>query len=49
MNDEDIRKAVKEGYGKRARGEGGCCEPQVSSCCGGGSIDPAVLQSLMVG
>ncbi|UCC92837.1 MAG: arsenite methyltransferase [Thermoplasmata archaeon] len=49
MDDEDIRKAVKEGYGARARGEGGCCEPQESSCCGGGTVDPVALQSIMVG
>jgi SAM-dependent methyltransferase len=47
MDDEEIRRAVKDGYGKRARGEGGCCEPQASSCCGG--VDPETVQSLMVG
>jgi ubiquinone/menaquinone biosynthesis C-methylase UbiE len=50
MDDEEIRKAVREGYGARARGEGGCCEPTVSSCCGGGGgVDPATLTSVMVG
>ena len=49
MDDDQIREAVKEGYGRRARGEGGCCEPTVSSCCGGGQVDPATLMSIMVG
>ena len=49
MDEDDIRKAVRLGYGQRARGEGGCCEPTASSCCGGGSVDPAMLQSIMVG
>jgi ubiquinone/menaquinone biosynthesis C-methylase UbiE len=49
MDDEEIRKAVREGYGARARGEGGCCEPNVSSCCGGGGVDPATMTSVMVG
>ena len=49
MDDEEIRKAVREGYGARARGEGGCCEPNVSSCCDGGGVDPAMLTSVMVG
>ncbi len=49
MDDEEIRKAVREGYGARARGEGGCCESNVSSCCDGGGVDPAMLTSVMVG
>ncbi len=50
MSDEEIRKAVREGYGQRARGEGGCCEPgAVSSCCGGAEVDPDKAASMMVG
>ena len=49
MSDEEIRKAVREGYGQRARGEGGCCEKTVSSCCGGAEVDPDKAASMMVG
>jgi arsenite methyltransferase len=34
MKEEEIKKAVREGYGKIAEKAGSCCAP-VSSCCGG--------------
>ncbi len=38
-NDEETRKAVREGYAKIAGGQGSCCGPaQPSSCCGGGTL-----------
>ena len=33
MKDDDIRKTVREGYGRIAEQSGSCCEPAVS-CCG---------------
>ncbi len=49
MSDKEIKKAVREGYGQRARGEGSCCEQTVSSCCGGAEVDPEKAMSTMVG
>jgi arsenite methyltransferase len=34
MKDEDIRRSVREGYGKIAKQSGSCCAP-ASPCCGG--------------
>ncbi len=34
MKQEEIKKVVREGYGKIARTEGSCCSPS-ESCCGG--------------
>ncbi|MBN2289751.1 MAG: arsenite methyltransferase [Candidatus Glassbacteria bacterium] len=37
MSEKRIKRAVREGYGKIARGEvSSCCGPGVSPCCGGG-------------
>jgi arsenite methyltransferase len=33
MKEEEIRKAVREGYGQIARGPGSCCSP-ADTCCG---------------
>ncbi|MBT3362352.1 MAG: arsenite methyltransferase [Chloroflexi bacterium] len=45
MNDQDIRNAVRESYGKVATQQGGsCCGPeslQASPCCGGPTPDTA--------
>jgi SAM-dependent methyltransferase len=49
MDDEQIKKAVREGYGQRARGEGGCCEPKFESSCCGSTISPETAVSIMVG
>ena len=34
MKEEEIKKVVREGYGKIAQKEGSCCAP-ANSCCGG--------------
>jgi len=37
MSDKEIKRAVREGYGKIAKGErSSCCGPEVTNCCGGG-------------
>ncbi len=38
MKQEEIKKVVREGYGKIARTEDSCCAPSVS-CCGGSRAD----------
>lgn len=38
MKQEEIKKVVREGYGKIARKEGSCCAP-ASSCCGSSRPD----------
>lgn len=35
--DDDIRKSVREGYGRIAKDSGSCCGPQASQVCGCGS------------
>ena len=37
MEQSEIRKAVRDGYGKIAKNSGGCCLPGASCGCGGGS------------
>ncbi len=40
MDDEKIKKAVREGYAQVAKKSGsGCCGPAKSSCCGGSSTE----------
>lgn len=40
MDDEKIKKAVREGYAQVAKKSGsGCCGPAKNSCCGGSSTD----------
>ena len=34
MDEKEIRKAVREGYGAIASGKSSCCEPSEPSCCG---------------
>lgn len=34
MQKEEIKKMVREGYAKVAKGSGSCCGPQSNSCCG---------------
>jgi SAM-dependent methyltransferase len=46
MENEKIRKVVREGYGKIAKKESSCCGP-ASSCCGG--TDPVQEMSRTVG
>lgn len=45
MKDSEIRKAVREGYGKIAREANPCCAP-VTSCCGGAGIAEAVSKTI---
>ena len=37
MEDDKIKKALKEGYAEIARKEGPCCTP-IDKCCGGGDL-----------
>ncbi|HUU26952.1 MAG TPA: arsenite methyltransferase [archaeon] len=40
MNEKKIKKAVRDSYGKIARGQSkSCCGPNVSSCCGSPGLD----------
>jgi len=41
IKDQDIRGAVREGYGKIAQQGGSCCGP--SSCCGNSTDEPTQL------
>ena len=34
MKQEEVKKVVREGYAKVAKGSGSCCGPSASSCCG---------------
>ena len=34
MKQEEVKKVVREGYAKVAKGSGSCCGPAASSCCG---------------
>lgn len=43
---EEVRQAVREGYGRIARDESSCCGP---SCCGGGEADQAERLAQAVG
>jgi arsenite methyltransferase len=47
MKQEEIKKAVRDGYAKIATMEQSCCFPMASSCCGG--QDPAAAISRNVG
>ncbi|MDZ7377071.1 MAG: arsenite methyltransferase [candidate division KSB1 bacterium] len=38
MKEENIRKVVRERYGKIAKEQSSCCGPSVSCCCGGDTI-----------
>ncbi len=46
MKDEEIRRSVREGYGKIAKQSGSCCAP-ASPCCGG--ADSATMISKNIG
>jgi arsenite methyltransferase len=46
MKDEEIRRSVREGYGKIAKQSGSCCAP-ASPCCGG--ADSATMISKGIG
>lgn len=39
MEQDDIRKAVRDGYGQIAKNAGSCCLPQASCCSGGSSVE----------
>lgn len=41
MKDAEIRKSVREGYGKIAKEGGSCCGPDSKSCCCGSKASPA--------
>ncbi len=38
MDNDDIKKAVREGYANVVKGTSSCCGSKASSCCGGGSV-----------
>lgn len=46
MKDEEIRKAVRENYGKIALQEGSCCGPVDSVDCGCGSTQDIISQAM---
>jgi arsenite methyltransferase len=46
MEDEAIRKQVREGYGAIAKTESSCCAPAKSSCCSGPSLAEQVSRSI---
>lgn len=39
MNQEDIKKTVRDGYARIAKTSGSCCLPSVSCCCGGQTVE----------
>ena len=43
---DSIRRAVRDGYAKVAKGKGSCCGP---SCCGSVAVDPARSVSESIG
>jgi SAM-dependent methyltransferase len=45
MEKEEIRKVVREGYGKIAKQGNSCCGP-VKSCCGGGDLAQDISKSI---
>jgi ubiquinone/menaquinone biosynthesis C-methylase UbiE len=45
MKDEDVKKAVREGYGKIAN-QGSCCCAPASSCCGSAGQERSVSQAM---
>lgn len=45
MEQGEIRKAVRDGYGRIAKNAGSCCLPAVS-CCGGGSLVEKISQGI---
>jgi uncharacterized protein YfcZ (UPF0381/DUF406 family) len=34
MRKEDIKKTLRQGYARVAKGGGSCCGPQTTGCCG---------------
>jgi SAM-dependent methyltransferase len=47
MDDEKIKKAVREGYARVAREQSSCCGPKsASSCCGGASSAETISKSV---
>jgi SAM-dependent methyltransferase len=49
MEDEEIKRAVRDGYAKVARSGESCCAPATTSCCGDASPDPAKAASVLIG
>jgi arsenite methyltransferase len=45
MEQGEIRKAVRDGYGRIAKNAGSCCLP-AASCCGGGSLVEKISQRI---
>jgi arsenite methyltransferase len=45
MKEEEIKKAVREGYGKVAQKNVSCCGP-ATSCCGGGGVIETISESI---
>ena len=48
MDDEEKKRAVREGYGQLAKQQGSCCAP-TASCCGDTSPEPAKAMSVLIG
>jgi SAM-dependent methyltransferase len=47
MDDDKIRKVVREGYAKVAKGQGSCCGPsKASSCCGAESTAKTISRDI---
>jgi arsenite methyltransferase len=46
MKQEEIRKAVREGYAKIAQKEQSCCFPMASSCCGGQELAATISRNV---
>jgi arsenite methyltransferase len=46
MEEEEIKKVVREGYAKVAREGRSCCEPAEKSCCGPGVDEKAISKAI---
>ena len=45
MKETEIKKKVREGYARIAKGKGACCSP-VTSCCGGSDLAQTISKSI---
>jgi arsenite methyltransferase len=46
MKQEEIKRAVRDGYAKIAKTEQSCCFPMASSCCGGQDLATAISSTV---
>lgn len=46
MKEEEIKKAVREGYGKVAQRKASCCGPAADPCCGGGDVVQTISERI---